>query len=147
MTLPTRQLLVFRFGPDSRFEGGLLGAAERIENGMALRVVDVLFVHRDAETGELEAISTRGGDASAVLDFRLDDRVRRETSLRTLADHPALHELGDTLEPGCAVAAFLVQHRWAEALDEAVERMGGTPRAVRFVDETSLRDLLPALFE
>src|SRR3954447_1329831 len=72
MELPTTQLLVFRFGSGASYEGGLLGALERIETGMALRVLDMLFVRR-AETGELEVLTasgnSAGGLAGTVLEF------------------------------------------------------------------------------
>lgn len=149
MEIPRRQLLVFRFGPDATFEGGLLGAAERIETGMALRLLDVLWVRRAPEAGDLEAMSTRGGGAggiaSAVLDFRLDAAARRATSAQTLAEHPELADLGAGLAPGEALVAFLVEHRWAEALSEAVGRMGGGLSRVEFVDEASLKQLMPTL--
>jgi hypothetical protein len=151
MDLPSRQLLVFRFGPGASFEGGLLGAAERIESGMSLRVLDVLLLRREPESGELEAMSTRGGGASgvasAVLDFRLDATARRATSVQTLAECPELADLGATLAQGEAVVAFLLEHRWAQALSEAVDRMGGIPSRVEFVEESSLRQLMPTLIE
>ena len=150
MEIPTRQLLVFRFGPDATFEGGLLGAAERIESGMALRLLDVLMLRRATDSGELEAMSTRGGGAggvaSAVLDFRLDPAARRATSAQTLEEHPELTELGAGLAPGEALVAFLVEHRWVEALSDAVERMGGAAKTAEFVDEACLRQLMPKLF-
>ena len=150
MEIPTRQLLVFRFGPDATFEGGLLGAAERIESGMSLRLLDVLLLRRAPDSNELEAMSTRGGGAggvaSAVLDFRLDPAARRATSAQTLEENPELVELGEALAPGEALVAFLVQHRWVEALEEAVGRMGGAATRVEFVDEASLRALMPKLF-
>jgi hypothetical protein len=151
MELPTRQLLVFRFDPDATFEGGLLGAAERIESGMTLRLLDILWLRRNPDSGELEAMSTRGGGASgvasAVLDFRLDERARRATSDETLAKHPELNELGGKLGPGEALVAFLVEHRWAQALSEAIDRMGGATSRVEFVEEASLKQLLPTLLE
>ena len=42
-------LLVYGFAPGAEFEGRLVGAIERIESGGALRVLDVLFVMRDAD--------------------------------------------------------------------------------------------------
>jgi hypothetical protein len=42
-----RQLLTYRFGSDSKFEGQLVGALERIESGGAMRVRDGLFVARE----------------------------------------------------------------------------------------------------
>jgi hypothetical protein len=149
MDIPTRQLLVFRFGPEASFEGGLLGAAERIESGMSLRLLDVLLLRRNPESDELEAMSTRGGGASgvasAVLDFRLDPAARRATSAQTLSEYPELVELGEQLTPGCALVAFLVEHRWVQALSDAVNRMGGGATHVAFVEEASLRQLMSTL--
>jgi hypothetical protein len=67
------QLLLYGFEPGAAFQGRLVGAIERIEIGETLRVLDVLFVMRDADTG-------------------------------------GLRPLGDTLEPGGAMAALLVEH-------------------------------------
>lgn len=151
MEIPVRQLIVFRFGPEASFEGGLLGAAERIESGMSLRLLDALFVRREPESGQLEAIATGSGGASgvasAVLDFRLDPAARSATSERTLTEWPEAAELGNSLQPGEALVALLVEHRWAQAFGEAVERMGGDARHVDFVDEAELRELMPKLRE
>jgi hypothetical protein len=54
------QLLVYGFAPGAEFEGRLVGAIERIESGGTLRVLDVLFVMRDADTADLVAIERRG---------------------------------------------------------------------------------------
>ena len=56
--MPSRQLLTYRFGSDSRFEGQLVGALERIESGGAMRVLDALFVARAPETGDLTAVAS-----------------------------------------------------------------------------------------
>jgi hypothetical protein len=61
------QLLVYGFEPGAAFQGRLVGAIERIEIGGTLRVLDVLFVMRDADTGELTAIERRArGEGSLV---------------------------------------------------------------------------------
>src|ERR1700754_4576724 len=85
------QLLVYRFGPETRFEGGLVGALERMEAGGALRVVEALFVASDPATGELVAIDLRGrgsggGMTAPLLDFRLDPEARRKATERSLGD-------------------------------------------------------------
>ena len=151
MELPTRQLVVIRFGPDTAFGGELLGAAERIESGMSLRLLDILFVHRDRESGDLEAWSTRGAGASgvtsAVLDFRLDPAARRAASEQTLRERPELAQLGGGLSPGEGLVALLVEHRWAEALADAVNRLGGEATHTDFVNAASLDVLLPTLLE
>jgi hypothetical protein len=127
------QLLVYGFGPGAEFEGRLVGAMERIESGGSLRIRDALFVAGDPETGELVAIDLRGDGAGGIvaplLGFRLDSRERRRATERALRSPSGdtLRRLGATLAPGCAIAAILVQHVWAEALEDAVSRSGGTP--------------------
>ena len=142
------QLLVYGFAPGAEFEGRLVGAIERIESGGTLRVLDVLFVMRDADTAELVAIERRGrGEGSLVaplLGFRLDPGERRrmsEKALRAGAHSDALRRLGEALEPGAAVAAVLVEHVWVQALDDAVSRTGGRPLASELVDAAALGEL------
>ena len=151
MTTPRRQLLLYRFDERRQFEGQLLGALERLEAGGALRVVDTLFVGRDAATGELAAVELRrvgaGGIVAPLVSFRLDAAERRRATERALAGDAAdlIRALGDALEPGEGVAAVLVSHVWAATLDDAVARMGGTPQANDFVEAETLAELAPQL--
>ena len=81
-----------------------------------------------------------------LLGFRLDAGERRRATEKALrADGPAgtLRRLGEGLEPGAAVAAVLVEHLWARALDDAVAHTGGTPLASELVDAAALADLSP----
>jgi hypothetical protein len=145
------QLLVYRFGADAGFEGHLVGALERIEAGGALKVLDVLFVGRDAETGELSAIDLHGnragGMVAPLISFRLDVQERRRTTRRAAAGERGelIEALGAQLEAGHALAAVLVGHVWAGALEDAVQRTGGTELSNRLVDGMSLTELAPAL--
>ena len=153
--LPPAQLLIYGFGPDANFEGQLVGALERIESGGALRVLDVLFVQSDAETGDLDAVGLRGSRAGGIvaqlLGFRMDPAERRRATERVLGDdsigipEEQLRELGKALEPGAAMAAVLVEHAWARAFEDAASRTGGTPLASTFVDATTLAELAPDL--
>ena len=152
MTPGQAQLLVYGFAPGAQFEGRLVGAIERIESGGTLRVLDVLFVMRDADSGELVVTKQRGrGQGSLVaplLGFRLDAGERRRASEKALrADGPAgtLRRLGEELEPGAAVAALLVEHVWVRALDDAVAQTGGTPLASELVEAAAFADLSPDL--
>lgn len=124
----TTQLLVYGFGPGASYEGRLVGALERIESGAALRVRDALFVGADPATGELVAVH-RHGDAGIIglLGFRLDERERRRATERALNSPaaPLVQRIAATLQPGCAIAAILVEHAWAAALEDAVTRSGG----------------------
>ena len=149
--MPSRQLLTYRFGSDSRFEGQLVGALERIESGGAMRVLDALFVARAPETGDLSAVALStdgsGGIIGQLLGFRLDERERQAATDRALtgANGEVVQALADRLAPGNAVAAVIVQHVWAETLDEAVARIGGTGVASEFVDAAQVSELADRL--
>ena len=150
---PRVELMVYTFGPGAEFEGRLIGALERIESGGALRVVDVLFVLRDPDSGQLAAIElegrSAGGLVAPLLGFRLDPGERRRATRRALGDGPddpraaAVRALGETLAPGAAVVAALVEHVWAGALEDAVARIGGRRVAGRLVDGRTLAELAP----
>jgi hypothetical protein len=150
--LPT-QLIIHGFRPGASFEGKLVGALERIESGGALRILDALFVQRDGETGELVAVDLAGGTAggmvTSLLGFRLDPAQRRHATERTLAGGlgEMVRELARTLEPGAALAAVLVEHMGARALEDAVSRTGGTRVLNTFVEATTLSELAPDLLD
>jgi hypothetical protein len=149
------QLLAFRFEATAQFEGQLVGALERAESGGTLRILDVLFVGRDPNSGDLVAIDApgkgQGSVVSALLGFRLDPAERRRSTERALraydrgADPNPLRQLGETLAPGAAVAAVLVEHVWARAVDDAVARTGGTALLDTFVDGTKIVELTSEL--
>lgn len=145
---------MYGFGPNADFEGRLVGALERIESGGALRILEALFVGSDPETGELVAADLRGdsgGIVGPLLGFRFEPAARRRATERALDPErsgvpaEALRELGRTLEPGAAMVAVLVEHKWAGALEDAVSRTGGMPLSNAFVDTTALGDLTPDL--
>jgi hypothetical protein len=147
----SRQFLVYRFGSDSRFEGQLVGALERIESGGSMRVLDALFVAREPETGALTAVSLSADGSAGIigrlLDFRLSSDGRAATTQQAL-DGPAgdiIRTLGETLEPGNAVAAVLVEHVWANTLGEAVARIGGTEAVSEMVDAGALTEMADRL--
>jgi hypothetical protein len=152
---PNVQLLAFRFGAAARLEGQLVGALERAESGGTLRILDVLFVGRDPESGDLVALAARGKGqgsvVSALLGFRLDPTERGLATERALrayerGDKPnSLRRLGEMLQPGAAIAAVLVEHVWAHAVDDAVERTGGAPLLSAFVDGMEIAELTSEL--
>jgi hypothetical protein len=144
------QLLVYRFGAGSSFEGQLVGALERLESGGTLRVLDALFVTRDPATGEISAVDAPGKGigsiVSPLLEFRLDPGRRRQATAHTqrhLGGDAAglLPRLAETLEPGAALAAILIEHVWARTLEDAATRLSGSRVANDFVDARALHEV------
>ena len=146
-----RQLLAYRLDPGAELQGQLLGALERIESGGALRILDVVFVGRDATSGELYAVSAQGAQGSRLvmrlLDFRLGSTDRALATRRAFdaygrgADHNPLVRMGEALAPGAALAAVLVEHAWKAALDDAARRSRGTCVLDTLVAESELTAL------
>jgi len=83
-----------------------------------------------------------------LVDFRLDPGKRGRATQRALDVEglgETLRQLGAELAPGAGMAAVLVEHTWARALEDAVSQSSGTPLASEFVDAASLGGLGPRL--
>jgi hypothetical protein len=154
MTAPAPQdvqLLLYGFDADARFEGRLVGALERMESGGTLRILEAIFVARDAETGELAAVDLRsrgaGSLVSPLIGFRLDAHERERATRRAFGGEvgEALRALGAELAPGAAIAAVLVEHTWSRTLEDAVAQSGGTRISSGFFEVSTLAELLPQL--
>jgi hypothetical protein len=115
-----------------------------------VRIVEALFLARDTDTGELAALDlySRGAGSlvSPLLDFRLDPGERERATARALeVGGDALREVGAALLPGAAITAVLVEHTWAQVLEDAVSRSGGTAAFNGFVATETLADAVDVL--
>jgi hypothetical protein len=95
------------FGPEAAFEGRIVAELERFEQSGMLRVLDVLFVRRMQDSGELE---TRPGIPGRP----------------TLVSQADVDEVAGALEPGQAAGLLLLEHVWARELEDAVTATGGS---------------------
>ena len=148
-------LRVYRFDPGAVFEGGLIGAVERIKLGRDTKLLDALFVTQDPASGGLAAVDLASGGAggtfASMLDFRLDAGRRRAITERTLAEHrggvprPLIEAIAATLEAGAAIFAVLHTGGAPTVLDDAVERSQGRRIADDPVDAQTLADAGPQL--
>ena len=147
-------LRVYRFEPEAVFEGGLVGAVERMQLGHGTELLDGLFVRRDAASSDFDAVDLavggRGGTFAALLDFRLEPRRRRAITERTLAEHaggvprPDIEMIVAALEAGGALLAVLSTGD-TTVLEEAVARCGGRVVADEPVDARALAQVGPRL--
>jgi hypothetical protein len=94
------------FGPEAAFEGRIVAELQRFEDSGMLRVLDLLFVRRVPDTGELE---TRPGIPGRP----------------TLVSQADVDEVAGALEPGHAAGLVLLEHVWQRELAEAIAATGG----------------------
>jgi hypothetical protein len=142
------RLRMCRFQPGTVFEGGLVGAIERMQLGGEAQLLDAVFVMRDAESGAVHAIDLATGGAgstfAALLDFRLDPDRRRALTESTLAEHsggvsrPVIEAIAATLEAGAAVLAILDTGGSAPVLEDALARCGAQVIADEPIDARTL---------
>jgi hypothetical protein len=149
------QLRVYRFAPGFVFEGGLVGAVERLQLGGDTNLLDALFVIQDPASGGLAAVDlgsgSAGGTFASLLDFRLDAGRRAAITERTLAEHRGgvpralIEALAATLEAGAAILAVLHTGSTPTVLDDSVARAHGRLLAADPVDARALGDVATQL--
>src|SRR4029450_7808589 len=61
------QLVAIGFPPDAEFEGRIMDELERLESHETIRILDLLFVGKDAETGDLLALDYQGEELGAIV--------------------------------------------------------------------------------
>ncbi len=143
-------LRVYRFDPGAVFEGGLVGAVERLSLGHDTKLLDGLFVMQDPASGGLAAVDLASGGAggtfASMLDFRLEPGRRGAITERTLAEHRGgvprtlIEAIAATLEVGTAIFAVLFTGGTPTVLDDAVARGRGQLIADEPVDAQALAD-------
>jgi hypothetical protein len=143
-------LRVYRFEPGTVFEGGLVGAVERLQLGRDTKLLDALFVTRDPTNDGVDAVDlasgSAGGTFASMLDFRLDAGRRRAITERTLAEHRGgvpralIEAIATGLQDGAAILAVLHTGGAPTVLDEAVARAQGQLIANEPTDGRALAD-------
>jgi hypothetical protein len=106
MTNPV-SLIAAGFEPGAAFEGRIVAELERLENAGTLRVLDLLFVLRDAES---DALETRAGIPGRP----------------TVVSQADVDEVAGALGPGQAAGLLLIEHVWVGELEAAIAATGGT---------------------
>ena len=108
------QFIAVGFPEDATYEGRIIAAIEAIETSGSLRVLDVLFVRKDPDSGELQTMDIQSDELQALAGTATLGVSRRE-----------IDGVGEELAPGQAAGMILVEHVWARDLAEAIESTGG----------------------
>lgn len=137
------QFVAFRFDTLDRFKGEILEQLEALMDVPAIRVLDVLFVAKE-ENGDLLAlelsdlgIEEPGDEAlgtllGTLMGFSFEGEPEAPppdiTEASAIGVTPAdIRRVGRDLTPGSAAALFLLEHRWAIGLRDAIRDAGGSP--------------------
>jgi uncharacterized membrane protein len=150
------QLLAVGFDPDARFEGRIMDELENLERHETIRILDLLFVGRDAETGDLLALDYQGEELGAIVGALLgfefeDDGERQDGSSQEIQAHAfglsqrEIHGIAASLKPGSSAGFLLIEHVWARDLKRAIRDAGGFPLGEGFLTPETLADVASEL--
>jgi hypothetical protein len=136
------------FPPDAEFEGRIMDELARLERHKTIRILDLLFVGKDAETGDLLALDYQGEELGAIVGAMLgfefeEDGERPDGSSQEIQDHAfglsqvEMQEMAASLHPGSSAGFLLIEHVWARAIRDA----GGLPLGEGFLTPEALADV------
>src|SRR5215210_1552189 len=124
------QLLAVGFDPDARFEGRIIDELESLERHETIRILDLLFVGKDAETGDLIALDYQGEELGAIvgalLGFDFEGEQPEELSVSEVEGHAfglsqkEIQGIAASLHPGDSAGFLLIEHVWARDLKGAI---------------------------
>jgi uncharacterized membrane protein len=131
------QLIAIAFPPDAKFEGRIMAELAELERSETIRILDLLFVLKDPESGDLIALDYQGEDLGgiigALLGFQFEGDGERPAPAGAGNTHAfglsagQIESMGESLEPGHSAGFLLVEHRWALRFKDAVRDAGGVP--------------------
>lgn len=124
------EMIVIKF-PGNEFTGEIAPALEELVNNGTVRIIDLLFVIKDAE-GVAGVMEMNGlGDAVSSV---YESLAATEDELLSQSDG---EYIGELLEPNSSAALLLFENAWAARFDRAVRNANGElilneriPRAV-----------------
>jgi hypothetical protein len=152
------QLMAIGFGPGAKFEGRIMDELSKLENQKTIRILDLLFVHKDAETGDLLALDYQGEELGAIVgallgfEFEDDEQPNGSTGEEERVESHAfglslreIEGMAASLEPGSSAGFLLVEHVWARDLKRAIRQTGGVPIGEGFLTPEAVAEVAAEL--
>jgi uncharacterized membrane protein len=147
------QLLAVGFDPEARFEGRIMDELANLERHETIRILDLLFVGKDAETGDLLALDYQGEELGAIVGALLgfDFEGEQPSELAEVEGHAFglsqndVQELAASLHPGDSAGFLLIEHTWARDLKRAIRDAGGFPLGEGFLTPEALSEVATEL--
>jgi hypothetical protein len=146
------QMIAIGFGPDANFEGRILEELAKLEEQRTVRVLDLLFLLHDADSGELVVLDYQGEELGAIigalLGFEFEGVEPSEAPESAVEGQHAFGLTRDEIEalaggiaPGEAAAFLLIEHVWARDLKSAVRDAGGYPLGEGFLTPEAVAEV------
>jgi uncharacterized membrane protein len=152
------QLLAIGFGPEADFEGRIMDELAKLETQKTIRILDLLFVHKDAQTGDLLALDYQGENLGAIIgallgfEFDGDEQLTGSTEEEQGVESHAfglsqreIEGMAASLEPGTSAGFLLVEHVWARDLKRAIRHTGGVPIGEGFLTPEAVAEVAAEL--
>jgi uncharacterized membrane protein len=141
------QLVALGFPPDAEFEGRIMDELEKLERHETIRILDLLFVGKDAETGDLLALDYQGEELGAIVGALLGfefDGEQPDGTTDGMQGHAfglsrgEIQDIAASLDPGNSAGFVLIEHVWARELKGAIRDAGGFPLGEGFLTPETL---------
>jgi uncharacterized membrane protein len=147
------QLLAIGFDPDARFEGRIMDELANLERHETIRILDLLFVGKDAETGDLLALDYQGEELGAIVGALLgfDFEGEQPSEVSEIEGHAfglsdrEIQGIAASLKPGSSAGFLLIEHVWARDLKRAIRDAGGFPLGEGFLTPETLAEVATEL--
>jgi uncharacterized membrane protein len=147
------QLLAIGFDQDARFEGKIMDELENLERHETIRILDLLFVGKDAEMGDLLALDYQGEELGAIVGALLgfDFEDEQPSGVSEIEGHAfglsqrEIQGIAASLKPGSSAGFVLIEHVWARELKRAIRDAGGFPLGEGFLTPETLTEVAPEL--
>ena len=143
------QLLAIGFDEDARFEGRIMDELANLERHETIRILDLLFVGKDAETDDLLALDYQGEELGAIVGALLgfDFEGEEPSAVSEFEGHAfglsqsEIQGIAASLEPGTSAGFVLIEHVWARELKRAIRETGGFPLGEGFLTPEVLAEV------
>jgi uncharacterized membrane protein len=149
------QMITVAFEPDAKFDGHIIDELTRLERERTIRILDLLFVLKDADSGELLTLEHQGEELGTVVgamlglasDGAANERMRAEgvgdRAFGMTTDE--IQELAASLEPGHSAGFLLIEHVWARDFKQAIRDAGGVLLSEAFLTPETVQAMEPEL--
>ncbi len=125
MALGPIQYIVVKF-EGNNFHGEIADALAKVHDSGIIRVIDLLFLKKDAD-GVISIIELDDLEDASGFDLLVND-------VMSLISESDMLELAEDLEPNSAEAVLVFEHVWAAEFAAAVRSAGGTLVDIDLVD-------------